>query len=121
MALEVEINSEALLTALTQKTTQFPEKFIELRNEIGFIIQGEVMDEAPVITHNLQGATRIDNPDELSVRVFPDQGTAPYALYVILKGVTRRYAGNPYIERGQENSQAKIDEEVAKFERWCTE
>jgi hypothetical protein len=87
------------------------------------------MDEAPYITHNLQNATSYESEGEFSWRIYPDEGVAPYALYVILGHLTRpailhpekskgqRWVeGNPYFERGLAN--ADYESEIAQFESW---
>lgn len=118
-ALQVDILSEALLSALNNNASEAGDKLIELRNEAGFITQEESVIEAPFITHNLESSIQIDNPDDYSVRVYPDEGIAPYALYVILQGVKRKYAGNPFFERAQPNAMSRIEDEITLFELWA--
>ena len=136
---EAIISSEALLNALQNKSNELPDRLNQTGNDIGFIVQNNVMDEAPVITHNLQAATRLDSAGFLSWIVYPDEGVAPYALFVILGHMTRPRTiktggmygdvtytgnqhfveGNPYLDRGLANAQSEIDDEIANFEAWC--
>jgi hypothetical protein len=86
---------------------------------MGFITQEESVIESPFITHNLESSIQIDNPDDYSIRVYPDEGIAPYALFVILQGVKRKYAGNPFFERAQPNAMSRIKDEITLFELWA--
>ena len=118
MTFTLDQDWDSSLDKIREKADEIPDRFEELRNEVGFIIHGHSVDEAPYITHNLQSSISIDNPDPLSVRVFPDEGIAPYALYVILEGVKRNYSGNPFFDRAWRNAQEDIDREVEGFVEW---
>lgn len=97
MAIETVITSDALLKAIQSKKEGLPERFSQARDRIGSTLQQYSRNEAPFITHNLQRAIHIDNPDSTSVRVFPDDHTAPYALFVILGHKTRPRRSSPEI------------------------
>lgn len=119
-ALFIEI-STTLLATLQGKVGELPNKFLSLINESGFLMQGAVKDEAPYITHNLQDATFLEPVGEFERLVYPNEGIAPYALFVILKGITRRYPGNPYFDRGKPKGEELIDREVGLFEQWLAD
>ena len=140
MGLEVAI-SEELLTALQNKTDQIGDKLAILGNLIGEDAQNNVMNEAPVITHNLQNATRLESVGPFQWMVYPDEGVAPYALFVILGHMTRPRTvktggmmgnvsyggdqhfvqGNDYFQRGEDLTQSDIENELAEFEDWCND
>ena len=134
-SIEVEI-PDTLLTILNSKGGETPERLNFLGNEIAFRVQEHAVDEAPHLTGNLEASHRISQNGLFSWIVYPDEGVAPYALYVILGHLTRpshvstpmgkmRYGGgqhmvpgNPYLDRAVDASQGDIDAEIEKFEEW---
>ena len=147
MSLEVLIEDSEIIQNLEQKAQEIPERLSELVTECAMIIQSNVMDEAPFITHNLQASTQIEFSDNgLTARIYPDEGLAPYAVYVIMgtaphmifpveaqslywpglghplpKGRGVYHPGtdaNPYLERGFEYAKSDIDSEIENFKEW---
>ena len=116
-AIEVIINS-SLLSALNGAINELPGRLTDLVNEAGFITQKHSVIEAPAITHNLETSIQITEEGPLTRMVYPDEGIAPYALFVILEGVTRRYGGNPFFDRAQAQAEEEIQGEVDQFEEW---
>lgn len=142
------IDTQALIEHYNRKSEELPERLKKLVSEVAFIYQNCIMDEAPVITHNLQSATTIENIDDFTARIFPDEGTAPYAIWVILgtdphsifpvnkkalfwEGAEHPIpanvgvyhpgtAANPYFDRGAENAKSLADVEVQLFMEWLT-
>ena len=147
MSMEALIETETLVEHFNRKAEEIPDKLKSLVTEVAFIYQNNIMDEAPVITHNLQAATSIENIDDFTARVYPDEGTAPYAEYVILgtsphmifpvnkkalfwegadhpvpTGVLHPGTKpNPYFDRGAELARIEAGFEVEDFIRWLTE
>lgn len=146
MSMEALIETETLVEHFNRKAEESPDKLKSLVSEVAFIYQNCIMDEAPVVTHNLQAATSIENIDDFTARVYPDEGTAPYAEYVILgtspHEIFPKSAGalfwpgaphpvpsvlhpgtkpNPYFDRGAEAARIEADFEVEKFIQWLTE
>lgn len=138
-AIEVEINS-SLLESLSNKVDELPDRFTQLVNESAFITQNKSVEEAPFITHNLETSIQISEGDGLFSRiVYPDEGIAPYALFVILGHMTRpshvntpmgkmKYGGgqhfvpgNPFFDRAQPRAEAEIEQEIADFTEWLKE
>lgn len=144
--MEALIETETLVEHFNRKAEEIPDKLKALVSEVAFIYQNNIMDEAPVITHNLQAATTIENIDDYTARVYPDEGTAPYAEFVILgtsphmifpksagalfwTGADHPWASvlhpgtkpNPYFDRGAEAAKIEADFEVENFIRWLTE
>ena len=146
MGMEALIETETLLEHFNRKADEIPDRLKGLVSEVAFIYQNCIMDEAPVVTHNLQAATSIENIDDYTARVFPDEGTAPYAEWVILGTephmifpVNKKalfwdgadhpvpsvlHPGtkpNPYFDRGAETAKIEADFEVENFLQWLTE
>jgi hypothetical protein len=117
-AIEASVGSDSLLGALQQGHDELPDKLNETGNQIIFIKHQYAVDEAPFITHNLQGSLRFEANGLLSWIVYPDEGVAPYALYVILVGVKRKYAGNPFLDRADSASDADAQAELDALEQW---
>jgi hypothetical protein len=120
-AILVDITGVNLLNVLQSKLQELPDRLSNLANESAFITQRNVVEEAPRITGNLKASIRIEPIGLFQFLIYPDEGVAPYALYVILVGEKRRYAGNPFMDRGQEISEKEIEEEVDRFKEWIGE
>jgi hypothetical protein len=118
-AIHIEFSS-SLLAALDNKVNELPGRFLNLVNESALITQRQVIEESPFITHNLQGATTVEPTADYERLIFPDLGRASYALYVILQGIKRNYPGNPYFDRGKDNAEPLINQEVEAFEQWLS-
>lgn len=122
MSLEVLVDNDTLLQGLTRKADQLPEQLRELTNTAAFAVDQHVKEEVPVITGNLQGSITIDNVSDYVKRVYPDEGIAHYAIYVLIgvrgKG---RVAPNDFMGRGLEAAQGEIDSAVNEFKSWVLE
>ena len=146
MGMEALIETQTLIENFNRKSEEIPDRLKTLVSEVAFIYQNCIMDEAPVITHNLQAATTIENIDDYTSRVYVDEGTAPYAIYVILgtspHEIFPKSAGalfwpgadhpvpsvlhpgtapNPYFDHGAEMAKIEADMEVENFIQWLTE
>ena len=141
MSLEVLIDNDTLLQGLERKADELPEQLRELTNTVAFVVDKAVKEEAPVITGNLQGSISIDNVSDYVKRIYPDEGIAPYAEYVIRKtppheiwakpgsalntpyGLFRKVNhpgsdANDFMGRGFMNAQGEIDSAVDEFKSW---
>ena len=146
MGMEALIETQTLIENFNRKSEEIPDRLKTLVSEVAFIYQNCIMDEAPVITHNLQASTKIENTNDYTSRVYVDEGTAPYAEYVILgtepHEIFPKSAGalfwdgadhpvpsvlhpgtspNPYFDRGAEMAKIEADMEVQNFIQWLTE
>lgn len=146
MGMEALVDADVIAEAFQRKADEIPDKLKALVSEVAFIYQNAIMDEAPVITHNLQAATTIENIDDYTARIYPDEGTAPYAEWVILGTsphmIFPKSAGalfwdgadhpvpsvlhpgtkpNPYFDRGAEIAKIEASFEVESFIQWLTE
>lgn len=119
-AIEVTIN-DTLLNALQNKESEFVEKFTGLGNDIALTEQNAAKDESPYITHTLERSIKVVEVGPPSWTIAPDEGVAPYALFVILDGVNRNYTGNDFMQRGYDSSQGDVDSKIAEFEEWCAD
>ena len=137
MGLEVVI-SESLLNALHDKSQNIGNKLTVLGDTISQDIQKLAQEEAPKITGNLRASIKIDSEGPFSYIIYPDEGVAPYALYVILGHMTRPRTvdtggmmgkvsyggnqhfveGNDFLQRAEDGSQSIIDEDVNELEQW---
>lgn len=137
-AIEASVASEDLLDALQQGINELPDKLNQAGGQIAFIKHGYAVDEAPFITHNLQGSLTWESNGLLSWIIFPDEGIAPYALYVILGHMTRpktidtgdyggkmsyggdqrMVPGNPFLDRADAASEADTQAEIDNLEQW---
>jgi hypothetical protein len=137
MGLEVVI-SESLLSALQEKSDNFADKLAILGDTISQDITKLAVQEAPHRTGNLQGSIRPEQDGPFSYIISPDEGVAPYALYVILGHMTRPVTvdggsqgkmsyhgfqhfvqGNDFLQRAEDQSQSIIDSDVNELEDWC--
>lgn len=145
--MEALIDSETLIANMSRRGNELPDKLRKLVVEASFITQGNIQDEAPVKTANLQSSIRRENLGMLQSRVYADTGIAPYVEYVIggtqpheivitpknaqalntpyglFKKVVVNHPGtsaNPFFDRGIENSQRDIDAEIESFTSWLT-
>jgi hypothetical protein len=143
MSMDALINTQTIIDNFNRRGDELPEKLQKFVTEVSFIVQGNIQDEAPVVTGNLQGSIRRESLGSFMYRIFPDEGIAPYA-YFILKGTEPHEIwakpgsalntphglfrkvnhpgteANPFFDRGVQNSQADIDAEVELFTSWLT-
>ena len=119
MTLEVLVDNETLIKGLQTKSDELPEQLRKLTNEAAFAIDAHVKMEVPVITGNLQGSISVDNVSDYVKRIYPDEGIAPYAEYV-LRGVRgKAFVGeNDFLGRGFERAKPEIDSAVDEFKSW---
>lgn len=124
MSLEVLVDNATLLEGLERKSNQLPEQLRELTNTVAFAVDEEIKKERPsgpmpVITGNLQGSISIDNVSDYVKRIYPDEGIAPYAIYV-LRGVRGKAKVEPidFMGEGLRNAEPRIDSAVDEFKSW---
>ena len=124
MTIEVLINKETLMEGLQQKADELPEELKSLTAAAAFAVDKEIKKERPdgpmpVITSNLQGSISIDNISDYEKRIYPDEGIAPYAEYV-LKGIRGkgRVDEIDFMGEGFENAQTEIENAVEDFKSW---
>lgn len=141
--MEALIDADLLIKNLSRRADELSSKLKKLVTEVSFIVQGNIQDEAPVKTGNLQSSIRREMMGNLQARIFPDESIAPYAEYVLRKtapheiwakpgsalntpyGLFRKVnhpgtEANPFFDRGIQNSQSDIDAEVELFKSWLT-
>ena len=122
--MDVLIDDATLINGLQNKADKLPEELKNLVNTVTFAVDREVKKEPnmPVITGNLQGSISIDNLSDFEKRIFPDEGIAPYAIYV-LRGVRGkgRVPARDFLAGGLENAQPDIDKAVNDFKQWIME
>lgn len=122
--MEALIDEATLLTGLQRKADQLPEELKNLVNTVAFAVDREVKEEPnmPVITGNLQGSISIDNLSDYEKRIFPDEGIAPYAEYVIRGVRGKAFVGKKdFLTGGLNNAQGDIDAAVEQFKSWLME
>ena len=119
MSLEVLVDNETLIAGLQSKANELPEQLRKLTNTAAFAVDRSVKEEVPVITGNLQGSISIDNVSDYVKRIYPDEGIAPYAIYVLI-GVRGKGSvpANDFLGRGLEKAQPEIDSAVNEFKSW---
>ncbi|MBR2558288.1 MAG: hypothetical protein IKE95_07995 [Methanobrevibacter sp.] len=124
MTIEVLINKETLMEGLQQKADELPEELKSLTAAAAFAVDKEIKKERPagpmpVITGNLQGSISIDNISDYEKRIYPNEGIAPYAIYV-LKGIRGkgRVDEIDFMGEGFENAQPEIENAVEDFKSW---
>ena len=147
LSMEALIDSETLIANMSRRGNELPNKLQKLVTESSMITQGNIQDEAPVITGNLQSSIRRENLGLFQARVFADESIAPYVVYVIggtdpheivitpksaqalntpyglFKKVVVNHPGtsaNPFFDRGIQNSKSDIDAEIELFTNWLT-
>lgn len=143
--MEALIDADVIIENLTRRGDELPDKLQKLVTEVSMIVQGNIQDAAPVRTGNLQSSIRRENLGMFSARVFPDEGIAPYAIYVmsgtnphIIEAKNKKYLfwpgadhpvkrvwhpgtyPNPFFSYGLEASSGDIDAEVELFTNWLT-
>lgn len=137
------IDSETLIANLSRRGNELPSKLKKLVTESSMITQGNIQDEAPVITGNLQSSIRRENLGIFQARIFADTGIAEYVEYILGEtppheiwakpgsalntpyGLFRKVnhpgtSANPFFDRGIENSKSDIDAEIESFTCWLT-
>ena len=124
MSLEVLIDNDTLLEGLQRKADELPEQLRELTNTVAFIVDEEIKKERPagpmpVITGNLQGSISIDNVSDYIKRIYPDEGIAPYAEYV-LRGIRGKAKVDEinFLGDGLRNAEPRVESEVNEFKSW---
>lgn len=122
--MEVLIDNDTFTQGLQNKADKLPEELKKLVNAATFAVDTEVKKEPnmPVITGNLQGSISIDNLSDYSKRIFPDEGIAPYAIYV-LRGVRGKARVEPkdFLAGGFANAEPAIESAVDEFKSWIME
>ncbi len=101
--MEVVINGDALLNALSTKASELPDRLEGLGFDVSDILVRNSQKESPhdfgtsisrqknpKLTGNLAASIKPNDNGPLSYIIAPDEGVAPYALFVILEGVITR-------------------------------
>ena len=127
MSIEALIDADVLVDKLQTKADELPAKLKELVGAVTFAVDEEVKRERPdgpmpVITGNLQGSISIDNISDYSKRIYPDEGIAPYAIYV-MRGVRGkgRVAPIDFMGDGYTAAEPRADALVDEFMDWLKE
>ena len=122
MSIEVLIDSSVIAEHYQRKADELPEQLRNLTNTAAFAVDKGVKESVPVITGNLQGSISIDNVSDYVKRIYPDEGIAPYAIYV-LKGVRGkgRVPANDFLSAGYAKAESEIDAAVDEFKSWLME
>lgn len=119
MSMEALIDSSALLQNLESKKDELPGRLGKLVQDVSNIYRNAVVLEAPRITGNLKSSIRVEDIDEFSRRVYPDEGQAPYAYYV-LKGIRgkAKVDENDFMGRGAEQGKQMSESNIDEFLGW---
>lgn len=119
MSMEALINADVLAANLQRKHDEIPDRLNRLVRDVSNIYRNMVVLEAPRITGNLKSSIRVEDVDALSRRVYPDEGQAPYAIYV-LEGVRgkARVEPNDFMGRGAEAGQEMSQSNINEFIEW---
>lgn len=142
--IEIDVEYEALYSKLVQKRDEAPNRLANVVNNSALDGQGIVMSNAPIKKGNLRAATRVENRGLLERVIFPDQGVAPYALWVITGSDPHVIKGNPwlswpgakhpvkkvnhpgnkpndYMKRSIPAIKSKIESNLEEFKQWLAE
>ena len=84
MSMEALIDSSALLQNLESKKDELPGRLGKLVQDVSNIYRNAVVLEAPRITGNLKSSIRVEDIDDFSRRVYPDEGQARYGYFVLI-------------------------------------
>lgn len=119
MKVEALVDTSVILQHLQKKQDELPDRLGKLVQDVSNVYKNKVVLEAPRITGNLKSSVRVEDVDNLTRRVYPDEGQAPYAIYV-LKGVRGkgRVAPNDFIGRGAEAGRTASEKYVTDFISW---
>lgn len=131
MMLEITVEYEALASKLEKKKAEAPNKLADTINESGLNAQELLMIASPVDKGNLRASHHVENKGLLERVIFPDEGVAPYAWYVILGHRTRRFTkshgqqkwvpGNDYPKRAYPLIRKVVEENLNEFITWLSE
>lgn len=121
MTVEALIDASVLIEHLESKRQEIPSRLGELVQTVSNIYRNTVVLEAPRITGNLKSSIRVEDVDPLTRRVYPDEGQAPYAEYV-LRGVRGKATVEPndFMGRGAEKGREMSKSYTDEFIRWLT-
>ena len=150
MGMDALIEADVLIQNLSKRGNELPVKLQKLVTEVSMIVQGNVQDAAPINkgpdAHSrgtLKSSIRRENIGDFTARIFPDEGLAPYAEYVLAGTGPHIIEGNPWLSWpgashpvrrvwhpgtypnpfmtfGFEASQDSIENEVELFRAWLT-
>lgn len=95
--IEIEADYTSLYNKLIQKRDQSPDILALVVNESGMAGHGIVVSKAPIDEGTLRGSHRVESRGLLERVIFPDQGVAPHALFVILGTKPHIIMGKPYL------------------------
>jgi len=128
LSLEALIDDSTFKQGLQLKADKLPEELKSLVTDVTFIVDENVKRDRklggpmPVVTSNLQGSISIDNLSDYQKRLFPDEGIAPYVIYV-LKGVRgkKQVTSIDFLAEGVELAQPAVDARLEEFKSWIME
>jgi len=110
MIIEVDADYQGLLSKLIEKRDEAPNKLAEVVNESAFEGQAIVIGNAPIKEGTLRGSHRVESRGLLERIIFPDQGVAPHALFVILGTKPHTIKGKPYLSwKGAKHPVKKVN------------
>lgn len=119
MSMEALIDPSALLEHLESKKEELPERLGKLVQDVSNIYKNAVVLEAPRITGNLKSSIRVEDIDDFTRRVYPDEHQAPYAEYVIRGVRGKAFVGeNDFLGRGAEQGKAMSEGTINEFLGW---
>lgn len=117
--MEALIDPSALLEHLEFKKDELPERLGKLVQDVSNIYRNAVVLEAPRITGNLKSSIRVEDIDDFTRRVYPDERQAPYAEYVIRGVRGKAFVGeNDFLGRGAEQGRAMSEGTINEFLGW---
>ena len=119
IVMEVLLDTSVLIEPLQRKHDEIPDRLGQLVQNVSNVYKNYVVIEAPRITGNLKSSIRVEDVDKLTRRVYPDEGQAPYAIYV-LEGIRGkgRVAPNDFMGRGAERGRTSSEKYVTDFITW---
>jgi hypothetical protein len=120
--IELKFEGRALLDKLQKKADEVPDKLSKVLNESAFNAQDILERNAPRDTGNLAGSHRVENRGLLERIIFPDEGVAPYALFVVLGTKPHVIEGNPYLYwPGADHSVKRVNHPGTKAQPYIKE
>lgn len=143
--IKMDVDYEALASKLSKKSDEAPGKLADALNESGLAGQRILIDAAPrgvgtPAPGTLKASHTVESNGLLERVIFPDEGRAPYAWYVILGHLTRpsrgtsarnatsRYnvnssqrwvKGNDYPRKSASNIQKAVEDNIQEFIDWA--
>lgn len=95
--IELKFEGKVFLEHLQRKFDEVPDKLSEVVNESALGAQDILADNAPRKWGTLAGSHRPESRGMFERVIFPDEGIAPYALFVVLGTKPHVIEGDPYL------------------------